>query len=114
MDELVGGEIVGGTTAGANHGQRAGHRFEHRKPKALATVRVHQAVAGSVKPCQFALGQLLIEIHDLRRCRVGLSRLDLLGQGLTLVGRFTAEVLDHQTHVVGATEGFQVSLQQQV
>ena len=114
MDELIGGEVVGGTTAGANYGQRAGHRFEHREPEALAAVRVNEAVAGGVKPGQFALGQLLIEIHDLRRCRVGLSRLDLLGQGLTLVGRFAAEVFDHQAHVVGATEGFQISLQQQV
>ena len=114
MRELIGGEIVGRPTAGANHGQRAGHRFEHRKPEALSAVGVHQAVAGSVEPGQFALGQLLVDVHDLWRCRVGLSHLNPLGQGLTLVGRFTAEIFNHQTHVVGAAEGFQEGLQQQV
>ena len=114
MRELIGGEIVGRPTAGANHGQRAGHRLEHRESESLAAVRVHQAVAGSVEPGQFALGQLLVDVHDLWRCRVGLSHLNPLGQGLTLVGRFAAEIFNHQAHVVGAAEGFQEGLQQQV
>ena len=76
MDELIGGEVVGRPTAGANHGQRASHCLEHRKSEALAAVRVNEAVAGGVKPGQFALGQLLVDVHDLWGSRVALGRAD--------------------------------------
>ena len=114
VHELVDGEVIGRPTAGANHRQGAAHGLEDRQTKALAAVRVHQAVTGRVKTGQFALGQFLIEVNDFRGIRIGLRLTDPFRQGLSLIGGLASEILDDQTDIVGSAEGGQVGFQEQV